>query len=432
MSEELIGYLQRPGFVRLWPIVKKKYESNERVAGSIRLFDLSEEERVALEGLFSMNLFGKPDIRIPLKDLDEVLQETKYRCSLAECLYLLYQDQLITRQERADSEKKSWKDFCDWAATFAYRRELKQWVETLRKGKTKGYRVFMECYEQFREQGNCIDWVLAMKALHQLPAPRERLPLFAARTTGDAHGLDRQTRTGRIFYWGISAFSHELGDPIYEEGIEAEEERSVPMDTTGSEAQRAHYFQVGIVLDDVSSMVMLAGWAGFFNDPVALPLVTIEQPHVIPSPVSKIYIVENPSIFGAILDYWAKRGLSLPCPIVCTSGQPSLAALRLFDRTESYGTRIHYSGDFDVKGIEMAISLAKRYGDRFVPWRMDMITYESVQHPDLISFSEAEKETLGRMNVGWDNLLVATVKERGKKVFQEHIVRLLIGDLENI
>lgn len=431
MSEELISYLQRPGFARMWPLVKKKYESNERVAGSVRLFDLSEEERAAFEGLFSMNMLGKTDIRILLKNLDVALQETKYRCSLAECLHLLYQDQLITRYERAEAEKKSWKDFCEWAATFIYREELKQWVEALQKGNAKGYRVFMECYEQFREQGNCADWILAMKALHQLPAPQERLPLFAARTTGDAHGLDRQTRTGRIFYWGISVFSHEPTDPIYEVGTEINEESCAHMDTTGSEAIRAYYFQVGIVLDDVSSVVMLAGWEGFFTDPVALPLITIEQSDIVSPPVSDIYVVENPSIFGTILDQSMKRKYSLCSPIICTSGQPSLAALRLLDRTESYGTKIHYSGDFDVKGIEMAISLAKRYGNRFVPWRMDTITYESVKHSDLLSFTEVEMELLGRMNVEWDTSLITTMQNRGKKVFQEHIVHLLIGDLEN-
>lgn len=57
-------------------------------------------------------------------------------------------------------------------------------------------------------------------------------------------------------------------------------------------------------------------------------------------------------------------------PIVCISGQPSVAVLRLLDMAVAAGATIRYSGDFDVKGLQMAISLRKRYGDAWAAWRI--------------------------------------------------------------
>ncbi|TCS67962.1 TIGR02679 family protein [Effusibacillus lacus] len=450
-NTECLAFLRQPGLQRMWPLVRKKYESYGRIAGTIRLSGLREEERDALEGLFAVNMLGRSDFRFRLAELERALQETRFQVSIKDCLCLLYGDDWMTRQEQREIEQRSWERFCRWASQFAGKEELKIWIEQLSAGFGSGYRVFLECYRDYCEKGDSPDWAVALEALHQLPARNERLPVFAARTTGDPHGLDRSTLAGRIFYWGMTAlqnrYRHGSEPGIQEPGRTAPQEDSFEETRSTDEADptsdntlesisqseviRAQYALAGIVLDDISSIVWVAGWGEYAKDPVALPLLTVERldTDTLPS-ISEVFVVENPSIFGALVDWGLQTGSSLPFPLVCTSGQPSLAALRLLDKITDGQSRIYYSGDFDVKGLTMAAGLSQRYGSRFIPWRLDAETYRSAVRRHFPSFSEAEIQALERMQVPWDDRLLKVMRNSGRKLFQEQILGLLLADWE--
>ncbi|BCJ86803.1 TIGR02679 family protein [Effusibacillus dendaii] len=446
-NTECLDFLRQPGLQRMWQLVRKKYESYGRVAGTIRLSGLREEERQALEGLFATNMLGRSDFRFRLAELERALQETRFQVSIKDCLCLLYGDEWMTRQEQREIEQRTWERFCRWALQFGGKEELKIWIEQLSAGLGGGYRVFLECYRDYCEKGDSPDWAIALGALQQLPARNERLPVFAARTTGDPHGLDRSTLAGRIFYWGMLALQSQYrlrSEPdvqesgrtsVQEDGFK-ETRSTVEADPTSdntlesisqSEVIRAQYALSGIVLDDISSIVWVAGWGEYAKDPVALPLLAVERldQAALPS-VSEVFVVENPSIFGALLDRGLQTGSPLPFPLLCTSGQPSLAALRLLDKITDGQSRIYYSGDFDVKGLVMAIGLSQRYGSRFIPWRLDAETYRSAVRSHFPPFSEAEIQVLERMQVPWDDRLLEVMRESGKKVFQEQILDLLL------
>jgi uncharacterized protein (TIGR02679 family) len=492
-----LDFLRQPGFARLWPLVKQKVESYGREAGSIRLTGLTGEERAALEGLLAENMLGRSEMRIPLSRLEQALGETRFRLSIRTALRLLYGDAWMTREERESEEKRSWERFCRWAAGFAGRNGVAEWVRRLSVGEGPGYRVFLECYDEFRRRGDCPDWRLAIGALNRLPAAGERLPVFAARATGDPHGLDRGTRCGRIFYAGLlaeetlyagapyaggsgdgmsrggeagrrnvrdeaaalAARAGEMARPVggVLSGPDEPDAQTPPLapvakhralsdsgepDAPGvqdetlpvpdepasqSEKVRETYLKAGIVLDDVSSLVLIAGW-GEFDYPVALPLLAMERVFPRLPRVLDLYVVENPSVFGALLDETVMAGKPAPYPLICTSGQPALAALRLFDLAAANQARLHYSGDFDVKGLGMAVALSQRYGERFVPWRFDAETYRGVRHAHLPALDASETALLARMHVPWDGDLTDVMLERRVKVFQEHMLDRLRAD----
>lgn len=417
------AFIQQSGLMRMWQDVMKKYASYG-VTGTVRLTRLQEEEREALAGLFAINMRGRSELRFTLQELDQVLAGTIFKLTVADSLVLLYGDQAVRNHERLRIEKEAWDRFCKWAGSFIYLNELQTWFVQLCLGKAPGYRAFLECYEKYREKGSSKEWINALKALQLLPAPIVRLPVFAAQTTGDAHGLDRDQLTGRVFYWGLVARINEP-DLHLEMGLSAEEEM---MNMAGSEETRRQYAAMGILLDDMSSNVMLVGWGQFKQLPVVLPLYTVERltPPLPQIPV--LYIVENPSIFGTLIDEWASRGQAVPFPMLCTSGQPSLAALRLMDYAVKDSAQIYYSGDFDVKGLEMASLLFKRYGKHFIPWCMDTKTYASIEARNLLDFSEREKWLLSRMQLEWEEDLISTLLEKGGKAFQEQIVDQLVED----
>lgn len=119
---------------------------------------------------------------------------------------------------------------------------------------------------------------------------------------------------------------------------------------------------------------------------------------------------------------------SLPI-LICLNGQPSAATIRFIDRcletNDHRDLRLHYSGDFDVKGLEIAQGLDRRYRKHFVSWRMSSSNYE--RHTECgVSLSDTEKEKLQKMMVDWDDRLCSKMFLLGVKIHQEVFVEELV------
>ncbi len=89
------------------------------------------------------------------------------------------------------------------------------------------------------------------------------------------------------------------------------------------------------------------------------------------SPSGRAYIVENEMVFAQLCD----RAARFHSPLICTSGQPSVDALRLLDLLAVSGTKLFYSGDFDGKGLSIAAQLCARYPRLLTPWHMTSEDY---------------------------------------------------------
>ena len=471
-TNALMEYLQSPGFRRLWPAVKDKLQRLGRVGGRVTMTSLDADEQLSLEGLLGVNLYGKRDCAVDLRRLDEALQRTRFEVSLESCMNLLYPGYISHREARA-ADAAAWDAFVTWSQSMVDQPSLVDWVRSLARGTGAGagagYRTFRECFEEFGDAGESLSWLVAAHALEALlqlepssstPGKRNRLPVFAAKTTGDAHGLDRNTRAGRMFFWGLVAVQeHTRGD-----AADFDEGDLLLMD---SESIRGLYLRFGLVLDDISSIVWVAGLPGVAVEPMAVTLWTVDRLHQWKNQaeISDVYIVENPSIFGALIDAASADGRRLPHPLICPSGQPSLAALRLLDELAGAGAILHYSGDFDVAGVQIAVSLATRYGDAFLPWRMSARDYNEafsrairgmdgrrVQGvhgvrlvtgqgagngrrplPELPKLTAEDKARLSRIQLPWESgangsSLTDAMVRTGAKVFQEHLVDELCRD----
>jgi hypothetical protein len=177
--------------------------------------------------------------------------------------------------------------------------------------------------------------------------------------------------------------------------------------------------------------------------------------------------VENPSIFSTILDSLpsspalstptsgqpiqpvpleperlstaaltavaSSSGTVSPFPpaLICTSGPASAAAIRWIQRClkVSGDCRIYYSGDFDVKGLSMGLTMAGLFPQHFRPWRFGVETYQAAanRHPGP-PFDASELARLESMNVGWDPELGMEMSRTGCKIHQEAFVELLVRD----
>jgi uncharacterized protein (TIGR02679 family) len=161
-----------------------------------------------------------------------------------------------------------------------------------------------------------------------------------------------------------------------------------------------------------------------------LPLRQIQAwQSVLPSRTD-LYLFENPQVFEEVI---AHIQLDVPSPtLICTSGWPSVAALTLLDLliAQSPDNRFHYSGDFDVKGLQIAAYLMARYPGRCVPWHFDSAAYLHALQAGGVSAKADELMMLQGLPDVFAPLVVV-MQERRMWAYQEGIVDLLVVDVMN-
>ncbi len=116
--------------------------------------------------------------------------------------------------------------------------------------------------------------------------------------------------------------------------------------------------------------------------------------------------------------------------MVCTSGWPSTAALRLLQMLvdQSPSNCLYYSGDFDLKGLQIAASLIARYAGRCYPWRFDVESYAVALQAGGVAANAVELAALSMLPEIFAPL-VTVMQEKALWAYQEGISQLLIGDV---
>jgi uncharacterized protein (TIGR02679 family) len=445
------AYFDKSGFRRVLAAVWKKYESLERIGGRAIIERATEEECEAVNAFFGWNVRPGGQIAVPLALFETELRSSRFAIGLADLHHLLEGKPLLTKSEKRNIRDRKWNRlFADVRhAAGSLNAEAADWLARLENGDGAGVRMLRELYQTDPKEAQAAVEIV-LRVLNRLlamdagvvgegaehaepfqPAFRVpvRLPVLAARVSGDAHALDLDRPPGRM----LLAY---LQDKLNE----TEAGREPAEDGTSDSATlqiRETYRRFGILDDDLSSIVH---WFVPMADKPVLPQVwTLRQTEAesnIPA-CSRIFVTENPSIFSAILDsigpsirpdaYAGRPAL------ICTSGPASAAAIRWIRRcldVSGPSCLLYYAGDFDVKGLSMGQSLYERFPDRFRPWRFDHETYLASARiePAGPQLDKAELDRLDQMAAAWDDQLCAALRRIGRKVHQEMIADWLVQD----
>ena len=95
---------------------------------------------------------------------------------------------------------------------------------------------------------------------------------------------------------------------------------------------------------------------------------------------------------------------------------------------ESPDNCLYYSGDFDLKGLQIAAYLAARHSGRCHPWHFDEASYEVALKADGIEVRASELSMLNALPEVFKPL-VTKMQEKQKWAFLEGIVDLLVEDI---
>jgi uncharacterized protein (TIGR02679 family) len=447
-EEKARQYFNRPGFRRMLSLLWKRYEVLERIGGQITVGRAQEEECEAINAFLGKYYRPGQSILLKLEDFQNELRESAFPFSIPELHQIIEGFPLLTRSEKNTLRQKAWTQmFTDVKEHIgeepAY---VRVWLRQLHEGSAPGYRTLLEQFRidhtqagisiQHAAKSLCILFssVSDDTAISPVPStPLIRLPYLAVMATGDSHALDWKRPAGRLLYYALrDRRMDDVGDDLLQTNLDemAHEEDHV-MDTL---TMREVYRSSGIADDDLSAIVHIyIPLIDHLPVPSVWTLRQIELMKPVPN-ISAIYVVENPAVFSMLLDASNDRligiregrlSLNSPMPmLVCSSGPASAAALRLFRiiiEESSQVCPIFYSGDFDVKGLEMGVVLANRFPEQFNSWRFDVSTYleSRLNFPNGPEFSKTELNRLFQYKVPWDTELTLTMYKQGHKIFKK-------------
>ncbi|HHW01437.1 MAG TPA: TIGR02679 family protein [Thermoanaerobacterales bacterium] len=429
INQDMEFFKNNKGYRRLFEAFRKKYKSLGRIGGSVKLINLSPEEKEILTSHFRKDYTRQTSVDVSLLKFEESLKNTKFEgYTLKEILEAYFGEPLTGKKEDEETFQVQKKQFFERLYSICRSEESKAWLEDVYEGKAAGARaVETRLWKEddrkrlFREMED------VCRALDDLPVRRkkkERLAVFASRITQNPHAFDFGTAAGNLFFNALLT--------VMDAGQARDSRDRVEV-----------YYRAGILMDEISNFITVAGLRAFRGDvpdPVweaayengevlQVPLLNLSTIDRVASPTGKVFVVENPGIFSSLIDA-SKSEKSPRCPLICTFGQPRLSAFVLLDLLADGDMQIYYSGDFDPEGLLIADRLFKRYENNLKLWHYNVEDYEKCLSRKTIS----EKRLSMLKNLACPELApvarhMLQVKKAG---YQELLIDDLAADVSHI
>lgn len=367
-AQECAEYFRsNPGYHRILAALRQKYQSFGRPAGIVCLSDASEEECAAARMIFGRSF--SPPLRFQSAQFEAALQKTRFQdVCLKEVLEAYFDTELHTRKETKETLNGLLSAILAQAKAVAQSESCGRWLQALEEQRGGAYALLRR--EAVKNPDSAQNGLLqACRSMDRLARRKGlvRLAVLSAEATSDPHALDEGTLSGKLFLYLLA----------FRSGTEFPE---------NAEQRDRLYYENGILCDSISSLVTQVGLVLSTEAGEHPAYLMFRQRHELctlslsslsgligaESPAGRAYIVENEMVFAQLCDSAAQ----FASPLICTSGQPSVAALRLLDLLTANGTTLFYSGDFDGKGLSIAAQLCARYPELLRLWHMAPEDYD--------------------------------------------------------
>lgn len=368
-------WLADPGLTPLWELLHRRLEQRgQDWRGRVTVDVGSERERRALSALL-----GKPvhtgRLTLDVALLDEIMTNAGGLLAVVVTATGPVVDRRSERRRHQQQREEPVRAAERSLADMPWKRE---WLAFVRRARPTP--------QQAHQAGALLSRLLD----GQVSVARQDL---AAGLFGDAHALDDGTALSAMTLRGLALAS---GAPSADH----------------ARARRELWESVGVRLDTVSATALTLGVAAGATGPRHL----IASDLSLVGATGPVLVCENPRVLEAV---WEAE---LPCPVVCTGGNPNLVVLDVLHRLHDGGCDLRYHGDFDWPGLAIAERVIAQVGAR--PWLMSEQDY--LQAP-------ASLRLTGRpVDVSWSPQLSVAMRTRDLAVHEEAVLPVLlraIGDL---
>lgn len=369
MNEEFCQYLSDNEFSEFMQLWKKQYEKYGTCKGSIDLV-LNDSNRECISGLMGKDYYGVDCVHITFRQLQKAILNTKYEnCDFNEVLKMYFDQRVLTNKYRQEQEQMRVQNI--FKQFFKQEGKSRQWIYNTYTNRDSVYIRIVQASKENEQK--CINTVcVVMKALNHLPMwenKKENISLFASYHTKNPHAFDKNTFAYYLMMHGIVYFL------------------KVDFPKTNLE-QNEILYRAGLYQDGISNYCSVArlqafnennqphlGWAGFYDSYEALNVNMDNLLHIhFITCCDRVYIVENPSVFQALLKKIKKEKIE-KIGLVCTNGQLNYSAYLLLDILVNSNVEIYYSGDMDPEGLLIADKIKQRYPSTKL-WCYDVRQYE--------------------------------------------------------
>lgn len=369
MNEEFCQYLSDNEFSEFMQLWKKQYEKYGTCKGSIDLV-LDDSNRECISGLMGKDYYGVDCVHITFRQLQKAILNTKYEnCDFNEVLKMYFNQDVFTNEYRQEQEQLRVQNI--FKHFFKREGKSQQWIYNTYTNRDSVYIRIVQASKENEQK--CINTVcVVMKALNHLPMwenKKENISIFASYHTKNPHAFDKNTFAYYLMMHGIVYFL------------------KVDFPKTNLE-QNEILYRAGLYQDGISNYCSVArlqafnennqphlGWAGFYDSYEALNVNMDNLLHIhFITCCDRAYIVENPSVFQALLKKIKKEKIK-KIGLVCTNGQLNYSAYLLLDILVNSNIEIYYSGDMDPEGLLIADKIKQRYPSIKL-WCYDVSQYE--------------------------------------------------------
>lgn len=392
----------------------KKYGSYGSFSGTVKLGNLTRQDRETLEGFFGRSFHGQKSVSVSAEKFRKALADSRYHCVTPERLLELYFHKKPVGRRQAEEEREKQRLSVMQEAAVHFQKTPAADVLSKLRQIIKG-----------KETAGTAEWkdslYMAAEMFNSFPYRRGKtmyLAVFAAEMTGNPHAFDVGTAGG------------ELLKQLCE--LDLRQRKITVNDSRGFSAYKRQrsLLSVGILIDHVSNYAMLCGvrvrkkdgtmhkgMEGFLeeSDMVQVPLAAMADWEEILCPKERLYVVENPSVFAALCES-GKDGYAL----MCMNGQPRLAGLLVLELCARSKTTVYYAGDLDPEGVLIAEKLSHFYVGEFHYWHMTPKDYEICRSAERIT--ERRIKMLERITDERLQPVVNRIKEQKTSGYQEKLL----------
>ncbi|MDN5789488.1 MAG: DUF2399 domain-containing protein [Micrococcales bacterium] len=432
--DEPPGWLRAGELARVWRELGEALQRRELSArGRVVVRDLTRDERHALTDVLGHPVTN-PDVRVDLGRLDARVAARLGR-DLAETVTWVTGQALVdragrrrdaaTRREAPFEVAAAW--LAQWGQADGARGPVAPWVDAWLHGLRQN-----GILTPWRDAGDLIESALAVLAdrgvldgggvlaggphdPELLDGPARRAPLarteLAARLVGDAHGLDDGSRLALLL---LRAAAVRVGAPLPRSAAD----------------RQALWESLGVVRDRVSTTCLTWRLAPETDSPIAPRLSSADGR---PAPLhltwwdiehgvrfarrQTVLVCENPQTLESVA---GRSGANLG--VVCTMGRPNLVVRAVLDLLVRSEACLHYHGDFDWAGIEMANACLRDFGAR--PWLMSVTDYLEGRGSQPLRGTALEAD--------WDPELGPAMRSRGVAVHEEAGLEAIVRRLPEL
>jgi len=344
----------------------------------------------ALEGFLQKNCHEKKNISISVNKIRAALSNTKFMdLSLEEIVLAYFEGSIVSKKEQEQIKRDEFETWYDELIEQYSNTPAADFLVKIRRERSKPYSMLATDFYRNRAW---IDHYFSnvIEAINELPYQRQeyqRIPIFAARTSGNPHFFDVGERALSYLMYGICVLTN----------------TQIPK-KMNAERRRECLYQAGLLSDDLSNTVLSYGLYGMdqygmhhtgmkdYVDRREVLTLTISNLTLLQrvwTTTEVVYIVENPMIFYWLMEQQKNR--KMQAGLICSAGQPNQAVWIVLDMLYNSGTKMHYAGDFDPEGLLIAQKMKVRYKDKLELWHYTLDDYEKSKSQNIITDTSLKK-----------------------------------------